>query len=87
MAASTWDMIYDAATASGQVDASPSKGSKLGWQPPTQALRRPLVMTREAARGNCADGLNLTRLLNLRNSLSFFLEDVLHIVRPFSEVF
>ena len=32
-------------------------------------------------------GLSMTRLLNLRQKLSFPLKDVFHIVRPFSEVF
>ena len=32
-------------------------------------------------------GLSMTRLLNLRQKLSFSLRDVFHIVRPFSEVF
>ena len=34
-----------------------------------------------------AAGLSMTRLLTLEDSLSFPLEDVFHIVRPFSEVF
>ena len=34
-----------------------------------------------------AAGLSMTRLLNLREKLSFSLRDVFHIVRPFSEVF
>ena len=34
-----------------------------------------------------AAGLSMTRLLNLREKLSFPLEDVFHIVIPFSEVF
>ena len=34
-----------------------------------------------------AHGLSMTRLLTLEDELSFDLEDVFHIVRPFSEVF
>ena len=51
-----------------------------------RASRHARTLMAMIAEGGTA-GLSMTRLLTLEDSLSFPLEDVFHIVRPFSEVF
>ena len=51
-----------------------------------RASRHAEALMAMIAEGGTA-GLSMTRLLTLREKLSFPLEDVFHIVRPFSEVF
>ena len=52
----------------------------------TRASRHAEALMAMIAEGGTA-GLSMTRLLTLREKMSFPLEDVFHIVRPFSEVF